>query len=86
MKPILYVDGYNVIGAWAQAERENWPLDESRDRLNLQNENPTTVQIAYETLSQICHSVGVIQCQDSQQLHNIPLLVKVKLRPAGPGR
>ncbi len=33
MKPILYVDGYNVIGAWAQAERENWPLDESRDRL-----------------------------------------------------
>lgn len=55
------------------------------DRLNLQNENPTTVQIAYETLSQICHSVGVIQCQDSQQLHNIPLLVKVKLRPAGPG-
>ena len=55
------------------------------DRLNLQNENPTTVQIAYETLSQICHSTGVIQCQDSQQLHNIPLLVKVKLRPAGPG-
>ena len=33
MKPILYVDGYNVIGAWPEAERENWPLDESRDRL-----------------------------------------------------
>ena len=33
MKPILYVDGYNVIGAWPQAEREQWPLDESRDRL-----------------------------------------------------
>lgn len=33
MKPILFVDGYNVIGAWAQAEREGWPLDECRDRL-----------------------------------------------------
>lgn len=33
MKPILYVDGYNVIGAWSQAVREGWPLDESRDRL-----------------------------------------------------
>lgn len=33
MKPLLYVDGYNVIGAWPQANRENWPLDECRDRL-----------------------------------------------------
>jgi hypothetical protein len=33
VKPILFVDGYNVIGAWPQAEREGWPLDESRDRL-----------------------------------------------------
>ncbi len=33
MKPLLYVDGYNVIGAWAQAGREGWPLDECRDRL-----------------------------------------------------
>ncbi|MDD3334908.1 MAG: NYN domain-containing protein [Eubacteriales bacterium] len=33
MKPLLYVDGYNVIGAWAQADREGWPLDECRDRL-----------------------------------------------------
>ena len=33
MKPILYVDGYNVIGAWSQADREGWALDESRDRL-----------------------------------------------------
>ena len=33
MKPLLYVDGYNIIGAWTVAERESWPLDESRDRL-----------------------------------------------------
>ena len=33
MKPILYVDGYNVVGAWPEAERAAWPLDEARDRL-----------------------------------------------------
>ncbi len=33
MKPILFVDGYNVIGAWPQAQRAGWPLPESRDRL-----------------------------------------------------
>ena len=33
MKPLLLVDGYNIIGAWSEANRENWPLDECRDRL-----------------------------------------------------
>ena len=33
MKPLLYVDGYNVIGAWLEAEKRCWPLDECRDRL-----------------------------------------------------
>ena len=34
MKPLLYVDGYNIIGAWPQANRENWPLEECRHRLS----------------------------------------------------
>ena len=33
MKPLLYVDGYNIIGAWPKASHEQWPLDECRDRL-----------------------------------------------------
>lgn len=33
MKPLLIVDGYNVIGAWSEAERHGWSLDECRDRL-----------------------------------------------------
>ncbi len=33
MKPLLIVDGYNVIGAWREAEKQGWSLDESRDRL-----------------------------------------------------
>ena len=35
LKPLLYVDGYNIIGAWPKAAQENWPLDECRDRLIL---------------------------------------------------
>lgn len=33
MKPLLIVDGYNVIGAWKEAARQGWTMDEARDRL-----------------------------------------------------
>ena len=33
MRPLLIVDGYNVIGAWREAETERWSIDECRDRL-----------------------------------------------------
>lgn len=55
------------------------------DRLNLQNSNPQAVEIAFKTLSAICHATGVIQVADSAVLHNRPLQVKVNLRPAGVG-
>ena len=47
------------------------------DRLNIQNQNQVAQDIAYKRLSAIAHSVGVLHVQDSQQLHNIPLKVKV---------
>lgn len=56
------------------------------DRLNIVNDNPTAVQIAYETLSAVCHATGVIQCDQSAQLHNIPMKVKVKLQAAEKGK
>jgi hypothetical protein len=55
------------------------------DRMNLQNANPVAVDIAYKTLSAICHAVGVIQVADSAQLHNRPLMAKVSLRAASLG-
>lgn len=55
------------------------------DRLNLNNANQVAQEIAYKTLSAICHAVGILQVADSQQLHGKPLEVKVSLRPAGPG-
>jgi hypothetical protein len=54
------------------------------DRLNLDNPNQQTVDIAYRTLSAICHAVGKGQqeIEDSQMLHAIPLLAKINERPA----
>ena len=52
------------------------------DRLNLSNPNPLAVEIAYKALSAICHATGVIQCADSSQLHNRPMMVKLAVRPA----
>lgn len=51
-------------------------------RLNIQNANPSTVEFAYKDLSAFCHAVQVMQMQDTQQLHNIPLQIKVKMRAA----
>ena len=51
------------------------------DRLNLVNANPTTVEIAQRTLSAICHATGLMQVDDSEQLHLIPLIADVKVQP-----
>lgn len=55
------------------------------DRLNLVNNNPQTVEIAQRTLSAICHAVGKLQVQDSEELHLIPLMADVKVQPPKEG-
>lgn len=49
-------------------------------RLNLNNPNTTTVKIARSELSAICRAVGVMQPKDSVELHNLPLVITVKLK------
>lgn len=49
-------------------------------RLNLDNPNATAVQIARSELSAICRACGVMAPNDSVELHNIPLLITVKLK------
>ena len=51
------------------------------DRLNLVNDNPDTVDIATRTLSSICRATGQMQVKDSEQLHLIPLIADVRVRP-----
>jgi hypothetical protein len=52
------------------------------ERLNLVNPSTAAVEIAQKTLSAICHAVGVLTPRDSAELHNRPLQVKVKVKPA----
>ena len=54
-------------------------------RLNIRNANQVAQDIAYKQLSAIAHAVGVLQVQDSSQLHGIPLKIRVRIRkdPSG---
>jgi len=49
-------------------------------RLNLDNTNPTTVKIARAELSAICRAVGVMTPRDSQDLHNLPVQINVRVK------
>lgn len=49
-------------------------------RLNLQNQNETAVKIAQSELSSICRAVGVLVPKDSSDLHNRPLIIKVRTK------
>jgi Protein of unknown function (DUF669) len=53
------------------------------DHLNLINPNPTAEEIARRTLSAICHAVGKLQVSDSEELHFLPMVVKVAVQPNG---
>lgn len=52
-------------------------------RLNLENPNATAVKIARGDLSAICRAVNVMQPRDSVDLHNLPLVIAVKLKKRG---
>lgn len=51
------------------------------DRLNLDNPNAQAVEIAQRTLSAICHAVGVLSVQDSEELHFKPMIAVVVVTP-----
>lgn len=55
------------------------------DRLNLDNPNEKAVQIAKAQFAALCTAVGVPTPQDSSQLHNRPVIAKVRVSPARDG-
>jgi len=48
-------------------------------RLNLVNSNPKATEIAYREFSALCRACGVMQVQDSAELHSRPLVIQVEL-------
>jgi len=68
---------------WLELDVLEGPLQGRKifDRLNLVNASAQTVEIAQRTLSAICHATGRLQVQDSAELHLIPMIADVTIKP-----
>lgn len=76
--------GHYLQLEWTVLEGE----DEGRkawSNLNLDNPNPTAVEIAQRELSAICRAIGVMAPNDSSELHDRPMLVKWAVKPGKDG-
>jgi hypothetical protein len=51
------------------------------DRLNLVNPNQQAQDIAQRQLSAICHAIGQLSVQDSEELHFKTFVAQVKVKP-----
>lgn len=49
-------------------------------RLNLWNANAQAVEIAQRDLSAICHACGKLRVSDTEELHGIPMIVRMGKR------
>ncbi len=49
-------------------------------RLNLENPNELAMKIAQSELSALCRAVGVLTPNDSVELHDLPLVIKVRCK------
>lgn len=65
-------DGYRGRKVWA--------------RLNVQHSNPKAETIAQQQLRELCDSIGVVRMQDTVELHNKPMAVKLKIRKDDTGQ
>lgn len=65
-------DGYRNRKVWA--------------RLNVQHTNPKAETIAQQQLRELCDSIGVVRMQDTVELHNKPMQIRVKIRKDDTGQ
>jgi len=50
--------------------------------LNIKNPNAQAVEISQKTLTSICKAVGKVSINDSEELHGIPMKIKLGIKPA----
>jgi len=56
------------------------------ERLNIENSNPTAVDIAFRTMSSISRACGVLKLKETEQLYFKEFTISLKVRPAGPDK
>lgn len=54
--------------------------------INIQHARPEAQRIGQEELARLCRAVGITRLTDSEQLHNIPLLITVGVDRNDPTR
>ncbi len=55
------------------------------ERFNLVNRNPQAVEIAQRNLAAFCRAVGKMNIKDSSELHLIPFIADIKIKPGKDG-
>lgn len=50
------------------------------DRINIHNTNATAQEIGQRQLSALCHAVGVLQVQDTAELHDKPFIAQLVIK------
>lgn len=55
------------------------------DRITLNNSNQQAVEIGQRQLSALCHACGKLRPGDSSELHGIPVIATVRVRPPRDG-
>ena len=48
--------------------------------MNLDNPNPTAVEIANKEMATLCEACGLDECEDSTELHGIPIAIRVVIK------
>jgi Protein of unknown function (DUF669) len=73
---------------WMELSIMDGPYADRRlfERLNLQNPNEKAVEIAQRQFSAICHAIGQLRIDNTEQLHHRSMIANVKVRPAGPDK
>ena len=62
---------FEILSEGAAKGRKVWAW------INFQHQNQDAQRIGQEELARVCKAVGVSQLTDSEQLHNIPLMITV---------
>ena len=55
------------------------------DRLNIRNQNKTAERMAIESLNALCLATNTLHLNDSEQLHNIPVMITVDIEEGKDG-
>ena len=58
---------------------EDWAGRKVFVYMNIDHPNEKVVQIAERELAELCNAVGVLEFEDTQELHDIPFIARLKI-------